>query len=67
MYGNIRVWGSVGWSNKGGGVMVNGGEWLVNGMGWVREGLLKGGRKMGKLKIGWLESLGGGFVIEELG
>ena len=51
-YPNITLSGILGWTNNGGGVIVNPGQWLLNAIGSLTQPLFNRGRKtIANLKI----------------
>ena len=50
-YPNITLSGTLGWTNNGGGVIVNPGQWLLNAIGSLTQPLFNRGTNIANLKI----------------
>ena len=50
-YPNITLSGALGWTNNGGGVIVNPGQWLFNAIGSLTQPLFNRGTNIANLKI----------------
>ncbi len=50
-YPNITLSGILGWTNNGGGVIVNPGQWLLNAIGSLTQPLFNRGVNIANLKI----------------
>ena len=50
-YPNITLSGILGWTNNGGGVIVNPGQWLLNAIGSLTQPLFNRGTNIANLKI----------------
>ncbi len=50
-YPNITLSGTLGWTNNGGGVIVNPGQWLLNAIGSLTQPLFNRGANIANLKI----------------
>lgn len=50
-YPSINLAGTVGWTNNGGGIVMNPGQWLLNAIGSLTQPLFNRGTNMANLKI----------------
>lgn len=50
-YPQIVLGGSVGWTNSGGGMIVNPGEWLLSAMGSLTQPIFQKGTNIARLKV----------------
>ena len=50
-YPNITLSGTLGWTNNGGGVITNPGQWLLNAIGSLTQPLFNRGANIANLKI----------------
>lgn len=50
-YPNITLSGSAGWTNNGGGVILNPGSWLLNAIGSLTQPLFNRGANIANLKV----------------
>ena len=50
-YPSVNLSGSAGWTNNGGGVVLNPGQWLLNGIGSLTKPLFNKGTNIANLKI----------------
>ena len=50
-YPSINLSGSAGWTNNGGGVVLNPGQWLLNAIGSLTQPLFNRGTNIANLKI----------------
>lgn len=50
-YPSVNLAGTVGWTNNGGGIVLNPGQWLLNAIGSLTQPLFNRGTNMANLKI----------------
>lgn len=50
-YPNITLSGTIGWTNNGGGIVTNPGQWLLNAIGSLTQPLFNRGQNIANLKI----------------
>lgn len=50
-YPNIILSGTIGWTNNGGGIVTNPGQWLLNAIGSLTQPLFNRGQNVANLKI----------------